>query len=132
MNKAYEELVEIIQKCTEEGITISAAEGYAGKALFVMNSLSEALAEADRDRRMRKRGVKSIRAAIRTEEVKKHEKKPTESALEDVLNLNKIVAEQEEAFDDAEVKTEELERQFGIAKESHIYFRAVSKGNTFG
>lgn len=131
MNK-YEELLELIKLASEEGIGLDAAEKAAGKSLMVMNELSEQLKEADKDRRFRKRGVKSIRSAIRMEEVKKHDKKPTESALEDVLNTNEIVASQEEAFDTAEVGAEELERQFGIARESHLWFRAISKGTFNG
>lgn len=126
--KNYNDLLTIIEKASEEGIGLDAAEKAAGTALMVMNSLSEDLKEADKDRRMRKRGVKAIRSAIRMEEIKKHDKKPTEGALEDTVNTNSIVASQEESFDNSEVFTEELERQFGIAKESHLWLRAISKG----
>lgn len=127
----YEALVLEIQKASEEGVTVEHAERVAATSLFVMNSLSERLRDADKDRRMRKRGLKAIKSAVRSEEVKRHERKPTESQLEDVINLSPIVASEEEAFDDAEVSTEELDRQFGIAKESHLFFRSVSRG-TFG
>jgi hypothetical protein len=124
----YEKLVALIQQAADEGLTLEGAEKAAGVALGVMNDLSAKLAAADLDRRMRKRGLKAIKSAVRTEEVKRHEKKPTESALEDVINLSPLVCGEEEAFDTAEVNTEELERQFAIAKESHLYFRGASRG----
>lgn len=125
----YETLVLEIQKASEEGVTVEHAERVAATSLFVMNSLSERLRDADKDRRMRKRGLKAIKSAVRSEEVKRHDKKPTESQLEDVINLSPIVASEEEAFDNSEVSTEELDRQFGIAKESHLFFRSVAKGS---
>jgi len=131
MINSYESLVEEIQKASEEGITIEHAERVAGKSLFVMNALSEQLTFLDKDRRMRKRGLKAIKSAVRVEEIKKFDKKPTEGQLEDAVNLNSLVASEEEAYDDAETHSAEADRQFGIAKESHLYFRSISKG-TFG
>lgn len=124
----YESLVKDIERTAEEGVTLNEAEKLAGKALAVMNLVSSQLAEAEQDRRMRKQGVKSLRSAVRLEEVSKHEKKPTEGALEDAVNTDNRVLDEESSYDSAEVKTAELERQFGIAKEAHIYYRGVSKG----
>src|SRR4051812_35006354 len=129
MNKHYDLLVLEIAKASDEGVTLDHAERVAGQALFVMNSLSEHLKELDKDRRMRKRGLKAIKSAVRMEEIKKHDKKPTESFLEDTINLSPIVASEEESFDNAEVETEEAERQYSIAKEAHLYFRSVSRGS---
>jgi hypothetical protein len=128
LKSPYELLIEEIEKASEEGLTLEHAEKVAGQALFVMNSLSLKLTVADKDRRMRKRGLKAIKSAVRLEEVKKHDKKPTEGALEDAVNLNELVAGEEEAFDVSDISKEELERQFSIAKESHLYFRGVSRG----
>jgi hypothetical protein len=128
----YETLVLEIQKASEEGVTMEHAERVAATSLFVMNALSERLTLLDKERRMRKRGLKAIKSAVRTEEVKRHDKKPTESQLEDVINLSPIVASEEEAFDNSDINADELERQFGIAKESHLFFRSVSKGTFNG
>lgn len=125
---SYDTLVKLIQDSADSPFDIREAEKAGGTALAVMNALSAQLTDADRNRRMRKRGVKAIRSAVRMEEIKKHDKKPTESFLEDTVNLSKIVADQEEAFDDSEVSTEELERQFSIAKEAHLFFRGVARG----
>lgn len=128
MSQIYKELVEEIKKAADEGVTLDHAERVAAKALFSMNELSESLTSADRDRRMRKQGLKSIKSAVRIEEVKKYEKKPTESQLDDAVNTNEIVVSEESAYDESEVVTNELERQFGISKEAHLYFRSISKG----
>lgn len=124
----YQQLIKEVDAVNDQGITIDHAERVAGLALSTMNELSEQLAVTDKARRMRKAGLKAIRAITRQEEIKKHDKKPTESQLDDVLTLNGMVQKEEDGFDEAEVETELLERQFGISKESHLYFRSISKG----
>lgn len=127
MNK-YNQLIKEVEAVADQGITLDHAERVAGLALSTMNQLSEQLLITERNRRMRKAGLKAIKAATRQEEIKKHDRKPTESQLDDVLALNALVQQEEDGFDDAEVETELLERQFGIAKECHLYFRSVSRG----
>lgn len=129
--KTYQDLVSEIEKASDEGLTTEHAERVAATALFVMNSLSEVLTSADKNARMRKQGLKAIKSAVRQEEIKRHDKKPTESQLDDVVNLDKLVQGEEASYDDAEIERDELERQYSIARESHLYFRSVSKG-TFG
>lgn len=129
--KTYQDLVAEIERASDEGLTMEHAERVAATALFVMNSLSELLTGADKNARMRKQGLKAIRSAVRQEEIKRHDKKPTEGHLEDIVNLDPLVQSEETGYDEADVARDELERQFSIAKESHLYFRAVSKG-TFG
>src|SRR5207237_4885408 len=113
---------------SEQGCTLEQAERAAALALGIMNSLSEHLKLQDKDRRMRKRGLKAIKSAVRMEEVKRHDKKPTESALQDVIDTSELVMGEEAAFDDSEVDFEELRRQYDIANESHLYFRSIAKG----
>lgn len=132
MSKTYEDLVSEIEKASEEGLTMEHAERVAAMSLFIMNDLSNSLAVVDKNRRMRKRGLKAIKSAVRSEEIKKYDKKPTEGQLEDAVNMSPLVASEEEGFDDSEVLKEELERQFAVAKESHLYFRSVSKGTFNG
>ena len=128
----YTDLIEEILKAGDEGVTVQHAERVAAKALFVMNAISEDLAKADKDTRMRKQGVKAIRSAVRQEEIKKHDKKPTEGALEDVVNLDNLVQSEETGFNDAEIQTEKLTREFNISKEAHLYFRSIAKGTFNG
>lgn len=132
MSKSYDDLVKEIEKASDEGLTMEHAERVAATALFVMNSLSELLAGSDKNARMRKQGLKAIKSAVRQEEIKRHDKKPTEGQLDDVVNLDTLVQGEETAYDEAEVTRDELERQFNIARESHLYFRSVSKGSFGG
>ncbi len=130
--KTYKDLVAEIEKASDEGLTMEHAERVAATALFVMNSLSELLTGADKNARMRKQGLKAIRSAVRQEEIKRHDKKPTEGQLDDVVNLDSMVQAEETGFDEADAIRDELERQFSIAKESHLYFRSIAKGSFNG
>lgn len=116
-----------IQAAYEESLTIPEAEKLATEFLAAQMRIVSELARADLDRRMRKRGVKTLRSAARVAEVKRHDKKPTESALEDAVNLDPIVQEQEKQFDEAEVNKEQLSNYLGVFQESHIHFRGVAK-----
>lgn len=123
------ELKQIIVAAYEAGTTITEAEKYAALFLSAQMEISEELRESDLNRRMRKRGLKTLKSAIRTDEISKHDKKPTEGILEDVVNLSKLVEDEELAFDAADIEFEALERDFGIFKDAHIYFRGVAKGS---
>lgn len=125
-------LINKIRESYELGVTTVEAEKLAAEFLFAQIQVSTDLAKLDLDARMRKSGVKAVRSAVRSEEVKKHEKKPTESALEDVVNLNEIVQAQQDALDTAEVSRDELERMYSIFREAHLYFRGIAKGSFNG
>lgn len=123
------ELEKDIQDAYEQSVTMSEAEKLAAKFLGGQIRLSSALAVIDLDRRMKKRGVKAIKSAVRMEEIKKHDKKPTEGFLDDTVNLSDLVNGEEQSFDEAEVEKEEIDRMFGICHEAHIFFRGVSRGS---
>ncbi len=127
----YDELKAIIASVYESGITMPEAEKYAALFLQAQLSVSSDLESADLDRRMRKRGLKALKSAVRTEAIRTAEgaRKPTEGVLDDIVNLDELVAKEEASFDEAEVKTEALERLFGIFKDGHIFFRGVARGN---
>lgn len=112
----------------EEGVTLEHAEKLAGKSLVAMSKVSDEIKVAGLDARMRKRGFKAIKSAVRMSEVKKHDKKPTEGQLEDIVNTDKLCMDEEEALDTAIENKEELERKFLIFKETHVHFRGISKG----
>lgn len=128
----WETLVDKIKSSYESGITTIEAEKLAGEFLYAQIQVSTQLAKLDLDAKMRKSGVKAVRSAVRSEEVKKHEKKPTESALDDVVNLNEIVQSEQDKLDNAEVSRDELDRLFNIFKEAHIHFRTIAKGSFNG
>jgi hypothetical protein len=125
-------LIDKIKASYEQGITTSEAEKLAGEFLHAQLLISSELAKADLDSRMRKSGLKAIRSAVRTEEVKKHDKKPTEGALEDAVNLHELVQSEQSAFDEAEVSRDSLERMYNIFREAHLHFRSISKGSFNG
>lgn len=127
----WDQLTDKIKAAYEEGVTTTEAEKLAAEFLHAQLTVSTELAKRDLDARMRKSGVKAVRSAVRTEEVKRHEKKPVESALEDAINLSPIVQAEQDALDIAEVERDELERLYDIFNNAHIFFRSVSRG-TFG
>lgn len=124
----YKELTAIIQSAYESSVTIQEAEKLAARFLHAQIEVSEQLRGADLDARMRKSGVKALKSAVRMEEVRKHEKKPTEGTLEDVVNTNEMVTQEQEALDKSEVDRDLLSNYLNIFKDAHIFFRGVSKG----
>jgi len=128
----YEELSADIQKAYEGGTTLEEAERLAAKFLGAQMWLVPELQRAGLDARMRKAGVKAIKSAVRIEEIKKFDKKPTEGALEDAVNLNELVRGEQTALDEAEVLVEMLNNYLSIFTNSHIFFRGIAKGSFGG
>lgn len=124
----HQELAQIIQSAYESSVTLQEAEKYAALFLHAQIQVAEELRSSDLDARMRKNGLKAVRSAVRMEEVRKHEKKPTEGALEDAVNTNEIVEGEQRRFDEAEVNRDLLQNYYNIYKDAHIYFRGVSRG----
>lgn len=120
------ELETIIQGAYENGVTMEEAERLAARFLFAQIKLSEALKERDLSSRMRKSGVKAVRAALYTD-IKSKADKITEAAITALLDSNELVSGEQTAFDEAEVERDELERMFDICSQGHVYFRQVSK-----
>lgn len=112
----------------ETGITLDAAEKLAGEFLAAMIRVSDELKNGDLDSRMKKSGVKSIRAAIYLDIVQKSDKKPTEAGISAMIDSDKIVIDEQQSLDRAEVERDSLERYYNIFREAHLHFRAISKG----
>lgn len=133
MEKEFlEELESDIKKAYEESITVEEAERLAAKFLLAQMQITRVLRDADLDARMRKTGVKAVRAALYLDEVKKHDKKPSDSMLEATVNSNKLTQDEQESFDRAEVDRDALQNYFNIFKEAHIYMRGIAKGGFNG
>lgn len=128
MDKFLKELENKIQTSYEQGVTQDEAEKLAGEFLFAQMKLATALKTADLDARMRKTGVKAIRAVIYLDVVSKTEKKPTEAGIAALIDTNELVAGEQREYDTAEVNRDTLERFYNISREAHIFFRGVSKG----
>ncbi len=90
--------------------------------------MSNALRIASLDAKMRKAGVKSVRAAVYLAEVQKSDKKPTEAMLSSIIDTTDIVNSEEEALYRAETSADELQRYYDIFGASHVYYRQVSRG----
>lgn len=117
-----------IKSAYTEGVTMDEAEKLAAEFLHAQMVIAGELRKKDLDSRMRKSGLKAIRAAVYHQIVSSSEKKPTEGAIEHSLNLDKDVASEQDAYDNAEVEKDELERYYNICREGHIYFRGIAKG----
>lgn len=127
-SKLCQQLEAKIQQSYSEGVTLEDAESLAAEFLFAQMQVSNELKKADLDSRMRKSGVKAVKAAIYTEAVSKADKKPTEGALEHLINSNELVQGEQEALDKAEVEKDDLTRYYNIFREAHIYYRGIAKG----
>lgn len=123
----HNELEKIIQNAYESGTTIEEAERLAARFLHAQLQVSTELSKASLDARMRKSGLKAVRAAVYLEEATKGDKKPSDVMLDALVNRHEVVQSEQDEFDKAEVKTAELERLYSIYGNAHVYFRQVSR-----
>lgn len=123
-----EELSEKIRSTYESGISISEAEKLASELIMAQIATARELQTVDLDSRMKKSGVKAVRGAVYLDLTSKADKKPTEAALAASIDTNKIVLDQQQAYDEAEVRRAYLENFFSIFRDAHIHFRHIAKG----
>jgi hypothetical protein len=117
-----------ITRSYEEGVTMEEAEKLAAKFLDGSIQVGEALKVADLDRRMKKAGVKTIRAAAYLEAASQGDKKPSDKLIEAVIDSDSVVAENQRLFDEAEVEVGALQSYQSVFHEAHIFYRGISKG----
>lgn len=117
-----------IQAAYTEGVSMEDAEKLAGEFLFAQMRVSDALKTADLDARMRKSGVKAVKATVYLDTVQSAEKKPTEAQLAAIVDTNALASAEQNAYDTAEVEKASLERYYDIFLNAHIFFRGVAKG----
>lgn len=122
------ELTIDIQDAYEQGITLEAAEKLAAKFLYGQIQVAEALQVMDLDSRMKKNGLKAVKAAVYMENATKGDKKPSDVMLNAIVDRDDLVIGEQNRFDEAEVVKQSLENYYGIFKDAHIYFRGISKG----
>ena len=123
------ELENEIRVSYEHGVTLDDAEKLAARFLYAQIQVSVELKKSDLDSRMRKSGVKAVRAAIYTEaSTLRDGRKPTEAAISAMVDMNELVQGEQNSFDQAEVDRDDLERYYNIFREAHIYYRGISKG----
>lgn len=127
-----QELETEIIKSYESGVSLEEAEKLAGKFLHGQIKVSNELKARDLDARMRKSGLKAVRAAVYTDICAKADKKPTEGQLDHMLNMHDLVSSEQDALDTAEVDRDALERYYNIFANAHIFLRGVAKGSFGG
>lgn len=126
------ELEDIIKMSYENGVTLEEAEKLAARFLYEQMKVSDELKKLDLDARMRKSGVKAIRAAIYMEAATKDPKKPSDVMLEAIVNIHELVQGEQNELDKAEVERAALERYYDIFANAHIFFRTIARGNFGG
>lgn len=131
LDKLCNDLQDKLRAVYEEGITLDEAEKRAAEFLNAQFAISSEIARMDLDCRMRKSGVKAIRAAIYLEEVQKADKKPSDTLLEQIVNSNEIVQGEQERLDTAEVELGHIQRVFSILKDGHIFTRGMAKNGGY-
>lgn len=112
----------------ESGVTIPEAERLAARCIQAQIVIARELQRLDLDARMKKNGVKAIKANAYLEEITKHDKKPSDTLLEQAVVINELVKAEQKEFDKAESNSQNLSILLGIFKDAHIYFRGISKG----
>lgn len=123
-----EDLEKDIKNAYEGGVTVDDAEKLAAKFLDAQIQVGNELSTVDLDARMKKQGLKAIKAAVYLEEAGKSDKKPSDVFLAAKVDSSPLVDEAQKAFDSAEVTRNMLDNYLSVFRESHIYFRGISKG----
>ncbi len=114
------------------GVSLEEAEKLAAEFLSAMLLVSDELKKADLSARMRKTGVKAVRAALYQDAVKGQDKKPTETAIQSIIDSNDTLISEQNSYDSAEVDKAALDRYYDVFSNSHIFFRGVAKGSFGG
>lgn len=118
-----------IKSSYESGVTQSEAEKLAGEFLHAQIQIAEELYKLDLDSRMRKSGVKAIKAAVYMSAATKTDKKPSDTLLEQLVNQDELVQKELKGFDESEAEKDHLQNIYNILKEAHIFYRTVSRGS---
>ncbi len=113
----------------EEGTTLEQAERLAAEFLYAQLQVSSELSKLDLSSKMRKTGVKAVKAAIYMDAATKDPKKPSDVMLQAIVDMNEVVQSEQNEFDKAEVSRAELERIYDVFLNAHIFFRGVARGN---
>lgn len=126
-----EELKEEIQSAYTGEISLTKAERISAKFLDGMWRVSDQLHSIELDARMKKAGLKAVKAGVYMEAATATDKKPSDTYIDNIINKSPLVNQQQDALDTVEVERDLLERYLGIFKEAHIYFRGMAK-QSFG
>lgn len=124
----FQELHQDIMNAYETTPTIEESEKFAAKFLSAQIRVGSELSKADLDSRMKKQGVKAVRAAVYLENATKGDKKPSDVMLQALVDRDEVTTEAQRVFDEAEVYKNELDNYLNVFQNAHLYFRNLSKG----
>lgn len=124
-----QELENKIKDAYESSITITEAEKLAGEFLVAQMKVNAKIRVLALDARMRKQGVKAIRASVYLEKARAVEKKPSDSWLDSEVQRDPLVLTEQKSFDEAETEAEMYQNYLRIFDSCHVYFRQLSKSN---
>jgi hypothetical protein len=130
--KLCEDLESQIQHAYTESLTLNEAERLAARFLEAQMLTARVYANADLDARMKKSGVKAIKAAVYMEAATSGDKKPSDVMLNATVDLSKLVQDEQRALDEAEVTRDRIKAYSDVFIQAHVYFRQMSKGNFNG
>lgn len=123
-----DKMEKLIKNAYESSPTIEEAEKLAGRFLEAQIIVGKELSEVDLDTRMKKSGLKSVKAAVYLEKATASDKKPSDVMLNAMVDSDKLVGDSQDAFDKAEVLKNSLENYLSVFHEAHVYFRGIAKG----
>lgn len=136
MNKELQilcdELSADIQRAYEEQVSITEAEKLAAKFLGAQIKVANALQIIDLDARMRKSGLKAVKAQVYLENATKGDKKPSDILLNALVDTASEVLEAQGPLDEAETQVNLLKNYYDTFLNSHIFFRGIAKGSLNG
>lgn len=132
MNNQFTSFCETLKKditrSYEEGVSMEEAEKLAAKFLDGSIQVGEAIKTSDLDRRMKKAGVKAIKAAVYLEAATQGDRKPSDRLLEAVVDSSKLVTDAQQSFDEADVEVANLSNLLSVFHEAHVHFRTIARG----
>ncbi len=123
-----EECRRIITEAYGSPVSIDDATLYAARFLATQMTVADELQKTELDARMRKNGVKVVSSKAYLDEVARHDKKPSDTLLENTVASHELVKREQEALARAEVRANYLDNYYNILKDGHIFFRGIAKG----
>lgn len=127
-NEYIGQLEKKIQQAYTQDLTLEEREKLAAEFLEAQLKVSKELKNASLEARMRRTGVKAVKAAVYLAEIAKNEKKPSDVLLNALVDTNKLVQDEEEAYIQLEENANELDRIYNVTREAHTFFRQSSRG----
>lgn len=127
-DKRCEELAQKIKDSYESSITVEDAESLSAEFLSAQLLLADQIRHADLDARMRKSGLKALKAAVYLEHATKSEKKPSDVMLQAIVDSEKMVQTSQDELDAAEVEVDRLKNYMDTFRNAHIYYRNIGRG----